>query len=78
MLTLPFWFIEIFSQAIDIVRLGLKLCENLRNESMVSFVLRRYMRGENGEESLWFVCEMALRSVLVIRIGKQNVQTKYI
>ena len=50
------------------------------NESMVSLVLRQYMRGENGTESLvgffFFKCrsEMALRSVLLIRIGKQNVK----
>ena len=35
----------------------------LQNESMVSLVLRQYMRGENGTESL-----------VLIRIGKQNVK----
>ena len=36
---------------------------------MVSLVLRQYMRGENGTESLvGFFC------VLLIRIGKQNVK----
>ena len=48
------------------------------NESMVSLVLRQYMRGENGTESLvgFFFkhSAMALRSVLLIRIGKQNVK----
>ena len=49
------------------------------NESMVSLVSRRYMRGENGTESLvgfFFKCcsAMALRSVLLIRIGKQYVE----
>ena len=39
------------------------------NESMVSLVLRQYMRGENGTESL-----MVFFSVLLIRIGKQNVK----
>ena len=39
------------------------------NKSMVSLVLRQYMRGENGTEfsGLFF-------SVLLIRIGKQNVK----
>ena len=46
---------------------------------MVSLVLRQYMRGENGTESLvgfFFKCRsaMVLRSVLLIRIGKQNVE----
>ena len=46
---------------------------------MVSLVLRQYMRGENGAESLvgfFFKCRsaMALRSGLLIRIGKQNVK----
>ena len=39
-------------------------------ESMVSFVSRRYMRGENGKESL-MVCGL---SCLQICIGKQNVE----
>ena len=39
------------------------------NESMVSLVLRRYMRGENGTESL-----VGFFSVMLIRIGKQNVK----
>ena len=39
---------------------------SMANESMVSFVSRRYMRGENGQ------------SVLLIRIGKQNVKIIYI
>ena len=39
------------------------------NESMVSLVLRQYMRGENGTESL-----VGFFSVLLIRIGKQNVK----
>ena len=38
-------------------------------ESMVSLVLRQYMRGENGTESL-----VGFFSVLLIRIGKQNVK----
>ena len=45
-------------------------------ESMVSLVLRQYMRGENGTESLmgfFFKCRR-LRSVLLIQIGKQNVE----
>ena len=57
---------------------------------MVSFVSRRYMRGENGKDSLMvclsriaiFVSQnnviMAYRSVLLIRIGKQNVKIIYI
>ena len=54
--------------------------EGYINESMVSLVSRRYMRGENGTESLvvvfFFKCRsaMALRSVLLIQIGKQNVE----
>ena len=36
---------------------------------MVSLVLRQYMRGENGTESL-----VRFFSVLLIRIGKQNVK----
>ena len=36
---------------------------------MVSLVLRQYMRGENGTESL-----EVFFSVLLIRIGKQNVK----
>ena len=36
---------------------------------MVSLVLRQYMRGENGTESL-----VVFFSVLLIRIGKQNVK----
>ena len=44
------------------------------NESMVSLVLRQYMRGENGTESLVGRSAMALRSVLLIQIGKQNVK----
>ena len=47
-------------------------------ESMVSLVLKQYMRGENGTESLvgFFFkrSAMALQSVLLIRIGKQNVK----
>ena len=48
----------------------------LLNQSMVSLVLRQYMRGENGTESLvgFFPkrrSAMALRFVLLIRIGKQ-------
>ena len=35
----------------------------MSNESMVSLVLRQYMRGENGTECL-----------VLIRIGKQNVK----
>ena len=63
---------------------------NVKNESMVSFVSRRYMRGENGKDSL-MVCLSriafffsqnnvikAYRSVLLIRIGKQNVKIIYI
>ena len=51
----------------------------IKYESMVSLVLRQYMRGENGTESLvgFFFkrrSAMALRSVLIIRIGKQNVK----
>ena len=38
------------------------------NESMVSLVLRQYMRGENGTEFSGFF------SVLLIRIGKQTVK----
>ena len=42
---------------------------------MVSLVLKQYMRGENGTESLvCFFCAMALRSVLLIQTGKQNVK----
>ena len=60
------------------------------NESMVTFVSRRYMRGENGIDSLMvclsriaiFVFQnnviKAYRSVLLIRIGKQNVKIIYI
>ena len=52
---------------------------SLFNESMVSLVLRQYMRSENGTESLvGFLFKrrsaMALRSVLLILIGKQNVK----
>ena len=57
---------------------------------MVSFVSRRYMRGENGKDSLMFCLPRivifvfqnnvikASRSVLLIRIGKQNVKIIYI
>ena len=38
-------------------------------ESMVSLVLRHYLRGENGTESL-----VGFFSVMLIRIGKQNVK----
>ena len=45
---------------------------------MVSLVLRQYMRGENGTEFSGFFFQkssaMALRSVLLIQIGKQNVK----
>ena len=41
---------------------------------MVSLVLRQYMRGENGTESLVGRSAMALRSVLLIQIGKQKVK----
>ena len=48
------------------------------NESMVSLVLRQYMRGENGREFSGFFFKrrsaMALQSVLLIGIGKQNVK----
>ena len=58
------------------------------NESKVSFVSRRYMRGKNGKDSL-MVCLSriaifqnnvikAYRSVLLIRIGKQIVKIIYI
>ena len=60
------------------------------NESMVSFVSRRYMRGENGKDSL-MVCLSriaifvfhnnvikAFRFILLIRIGKENVKIIYI
>ena len=40
----------------------------IRNESMVSLVLRQYMRGENGTENL-----VVFFSVLLFRIGKHNV-----
>ena len=41
---------------------------NFNYESMVSLVLRQYMRGENGTENLVFFF-----SVLLIQIGKHNV-----
>ena len=41
----------------------------LKNESMVSLVMRQYMRGENRTESL-----VGFFSVLLIQIGKQNVK----
>ena len=41
------------------------------DESMVSLVLRQYMRGENGRESLVGGGGV---SVMLIRIGKQNVK----
>ena len=44
------------------------------DESMVSIVLRQYMRGENGTESLVGCSPMALPFVLLIQIGKQNVE----
>ena len=51
---------------------GLKITSN---ESMVSLVLTQYMRGKN-DQRFFFKCRsaMALRSVLLIRIGKQNVE----
>ena len=53
---------------------------------MVCSCSRAYMRGENGKESDSFLVlvfgttrsQMALRSVLLIRMGKQNVEIKYI
>ena len=59
--------------------IGFQHAKYTLNESMVSLVLRQYMRGENGTESLvgfFFKCRsaMALWSVLLIRIGKQNVK----
>ena len=51
--TRPFWFSEIFSQTI--IRLGLKLFENLRNDILISLVTLGELKLEISGHCSYFV-----------------------